>query len=272
MQEMAQEDSRVIAIDGKTVRGVASKSGFSSLHIVSAFCEKNRLTLCQEIVGEKTNEITAIPALLDLIEIKDSTITIDAMGCQKSIAEKIRDKKADYILQVKDNQKGLKNQIEKLFKNTIITNEFTKRDTGHGRMEKRVCRVIDNLTFLDGKEEWKDIKTIVEIKSETYQKLTQLKSESVRYYITSLEPKSEDILQDIRSHWSIENNLHWNLDVIFKEDFQLKRKGNSSANFNVIIKMSLGLIEAEKTTKKSKPLKRLMASLDDDYREKILNL
>ncbi|TAG51213.1 MAG: ISAs1 family transposase, partial [Cytophagales bacterium] len=94
----------------------------------------------------------------------------------------------------------------------------------------------------------------------------------VRYYITSLEPKSEDILQDIRSHWSIENNLHWNLDVIFKEDFQLKRKGNSSANFNVIIKMSLGLIEAEKTTKKSKPLKRLMASLDDDYREKILNL
>lgn len=269
---LAQKDSRVIALDGKTVRGVASEFGDSPLHIVSAFCHQNRLTLCQETVHEKSNEITAIPNLLDLLDLENCTVTIDAMGCQKAIAEKIREKKGDYILQVKGNQKDLKEQIEKVFSIQTAKNESIEFDSGHGRMEKRTCAVIDDLRFLDGKEGWKDCKTIVVINSEIYQKKTQTKSVSVRYYISSSEADSKQLAQDIRNHWSIENNLHWNLDVIFKEDFQLKRKGNSSENFNIVAKLALALIDAEKSIKKSKPIKRLRASIDDSYREKILNI
>lgn len=271
-QKLANKNSRIIAIDGKTVRGVASNFGESPLHIVSAFCKNNMLTLCQEKVNDKSNEITAIPNLLDLLDLTNCVVTIDAMGCQKDIAEKIRSRKGDYILQVKDNQKELKAQIEKLFTMQNPNNEYTELDTGHGRMEKRVCRSIKNLSFLDGKEDWKDLKSIIEVRSEIYQKKTQHKSESTRYYISSTDAQPQQMAQDIRSHWSIENNLHWNLDVIFKEDLQLKRKGNSTENFNMIIKLALGLIDADQTKKKSKPLKRLIASLDDNYREKILNL
>lgn len=271
-QKLAELDSRVVAIDGKTVRGVASQFGASPLHIVSAFCKNNMLTLCQEKVNDKSNEITAIPNLVDLLDLNNCVVTIDAMGCQKDIAEKIRDKNGDYILQVKDNQKDLKEQVEKLFTTQRPKNEYVELDTGHGRMEKRVCRVIDNLIFLDGKEDWKDLKTIVEVRSEIYQKKTEKKSESVRYYISSAAANSKQMAHDIRSHWSIENNLHWNLDVIFKEDLQLKRKGNSTENFNMVIKLALGLIDGEKTKKKSKNIKRLIASIDDSYREKILKL
>lgn len=269
---LAKKDSRVIAIDGKTVRGKASEFGDSPLHIVSAFCHQNRLTLCQETVHEKSNEITAIPALIDLLDLRNCTVTIDAMGCQKAIAEKIREKKGDYILQVKDNQKDLREQIEKIFSKQNTKNEHIELENGHGRMEKRVCGVIDDLRFLDGKEEWKDCKTIVVIKSEIYQKKTQKKSESVRYYISSADANSKQLAHDIRTHWSIENNLHWNLDVIFKEDFSLKRKGNSTENFNMVTKLALALIDAEKSINKSKPIKRLRASIDDSYREKILNI
>ena len=271
-QKISQKDARVVAIDGKTVRGVASKFGDDPLHIVSAFCTNNRLTLGQETVHEKSNEITAIPTLLELLDLKNCVITIDAMGCQKTIAEKIIKSEGDYILQVKDNQKDLKSQIEKIFVSQKISSEHITRDTGHGRIEKRTCSVIDNTTFLDGKEEWTGLKAVVQIQSEVYQKNTGLKSESTRYYITSLEANAHQLAQDIRAHWGIENNLHWNLDVIFKEDFQLKRKGNSTENFNMIVKLALGLIERETTKKKSKPIKRLIASINDSYRELILNL
>lgn len=271
-QGLAQNDGRVVAIDGKTVRGVASKFGDSPLHIVSAFCTQNRLTLCQETVHEKSNEITAIPSLIDLLDLKNCTVTLDAMGCQKAIATKIIEKQGDYILQVKDNQKELKSQIEKIFNSQHINNETITHDTGHGRMEKRTCKVIDNLQFLDGKEDWKSLQTIVQIQSEIYQKKTEKKSESTRYYITSRAANSAQLGADIRSHWAIENNLHWNLDVIFKEDFALKRKGNSSENFNMVTKLALGLLDAEKTKKKSKPIKRLIASISDSYREMVLNL
>jgi predicted transposase YbfD/YdcC len=271
-QRLAQKDSRIVAMDGKTIRGVASKFGGSPLHIVSAFCHQNRLTLCQETVHEKSNEITAIPNLIDLLDLNNCVVTIDAMGCQKDIAEKIRSKNGDYILQVKDNQPDLKEQIIKVFSITNTDNEHVSRDSGHGRMEKRVCRAIGDLRFLDGKEDWKDLKTIIAVESEVYEKKTQKKSESTRYYISSAKGSPEQFAQDIRAHWSIENNLHWNLDVVFKEDFQLKRKGNSSENFNVITKTALALIEAEKTKKKSKPIKRLIASIDDSYREKIMGL
>jgi predicted transposase YbfD/YdcC len=271
-QNLAKLDSNVVAIDGKTIRGAASNNRDGSLHIVSAFCQKNRLCLSQETVEEKSNEIKAIPKLLKAIDLEDTTVTIDAIGCQKNIAEMIIERKADYILQVKDNQKNLHEQIKKVFTTTTIKDQFVKHDLGHGRIEKRTCKVINDLTFLDGKEGWKNLKTVIEIESEVENKKTGVKSHAKRHYISSLDVSAEEISAAIRAHWSIENNLHWNLDVIFKEDFQLKRKGNSAENFNLILKICLGLLEAEKTEKKSKNLKRLKASISDSYRELVMGV
>lgn len=204
---LAKVDSNVIAIDGKTVRGAASNHRNSPLHIVTAFCENNKLSLAQEVVDDKENEIVAIPKLLDIIDLEGAVVTIDAMGCQKEIAQKIIEKKADYILQVKDNQKGLNEQIEKLFtKTNNIKEEIIDYDMGHGRVEKRTCRIIEDLTFLDEKEGWKGLNTIVEIESEIANKQTGKVSRSKRHYISSLQAMAIVFLKSIRGHWSIEKN------------------------------------------------------------------
>jgi predicted transposase YbfD/YdcC len=271
-QKLATKDSRVVSIDGKTIRGVNSEFGNNPLHIVSAFCTNNKITLCQEKVNDKSNEITAIPVLLDLLDLQDCVVTIDAMGCQKAIAEKIIERKGDYILQVKDNQKDLKEQIEKLFKRQTSYDKHVGQEVDHGRIEKRTCSVINELGFLDGKEEWKSLKTIVSVETEIIHKKTQKKSINTNFFISSSTSNAKQMAKDIRGHWAIENNLHWNLDVIFKEDLQLKRKGNSSENFNMIIKLALGLLDGETSTKKSKTKKRLIASIDDSYRELVLKI
>lgn len=265
-------DSEVVSFDGKTICGVGSNSRKYPIHIVTAFCTKNRLSLGQECVEDKSNEIIAIPKLLDLLTLTGCIITTDAMGCQKKIAEKIREKNADYILQVKDNQKELKQQIEKLFGIEKSPVRDTETDFGHGRIETRTCDVITDLKFLDGKEEWVGLSSVVRIESIRETKKTGIKTTEFRYYITSLKGNAKLINNSIRSHWGIENHLHWNLDVIFNEDGQLKRKGNSPKNFNIISKVALALIENEKTAKMSKPLKRLRAALNDEYREIIMKV
>ncbi len=262
----------VISLDGKTVRGIGSRVRKYPIHIVSAFCSKNHLSLAQETVNKKENEIVAIPRLLELITIKGCIITIDAMGCQKKIAAKIREREANYLLQVKGNQSDLKEQIIKIFNRKTSRSTAVMYECDHGRIEKRTCQTINDLTFLDGKEHWKDLKTIVRIESYREYKKTGKSSNTFRYYISSLPMDAELINKSVRSHWAIENNLHWNLDVIFKEDYQLKRKGDSVENFNMITKVALALLDNEKSTKKSKPTKRFKASLDDSYKELIMNL
>ncbi|CAN5325734.1 ISAs1-like element ISEc26 family transposase [soil metagenome] len=261
----------VVAVDGKTIRrsgdGALDKS---PLHVVSAYASGNRVCLGQEAVSEKSNEITAIPELLKVLDIKGCTVTIDAMGCQKKIAKQILDNKADYILMVKDNQKELKEQVEHLFKITAAVSD-TQYDVGHGRAETRVCEVIDDLRFLDVSEEWDGLKSVVRVKSERYDKKTGKMSHQDRYYISSLPSDAKYINNAVRKHWAIENNLHWSLDVIFKEDESLKKKGNSALNYGLMAKMALVLIEKETTPKLSKPNKRYRAALDDDFRAKILN-
>jgi len=264
-------DSEVIPIDGKTIRNSNDDTSCkSAIHLVSAYASENRVCLGQESVNEKSNEITAIPKLLDMLTIKGCIVTIDAMGCQKKIAEKIIGKEADYILMVKDNQKNLRIQIEEIFKTQQSQTVNTTTDFGHGRIETRTCSVIDDLSLLDKRKDWKGIKSIACITSERIIKKTQKESIEQRYYITSLDTDGEKINKAVRSHWSIENNLHWNLDVVFKEDASLKKKGNSPINFNTITKIALALIEREKSTKMSKNSKRLKAALDDKYRTKIL--
>jgi predicted transposase YbfD/YdcC len=265
-------ESDVVAIDGKTIRGVASKGNTFPLHIVTAFCTKNRLTLGQQAVNEKSNEITAIPTLLDLLDIDGCTITIDAIGCQQNIAKKIIERKADYVLQVKNNQQYLKDQIEDFFNSKIKRKKAETLNQGHGRIEKRKCEVINDLEGFAEVENWKNLKSIVRIYSERTIKKTQEKSTEYRYYITSIDGDPKRLNKAIRSHWSIENNLHWNLDVIFNEDGQLKRNGNAAQNFNIINKAALGLLDNEKTNNQSKRLKRLKAAFDDEYRELILKV
>jgi predicted transposase YbfD/YdcC len=261
----------VIAIDGKTICGSDDKgSGKSALHVVSAYACGNRLCLGQEAVAEKSNEITAIPALLKLLTIKDCIITIDAMGCQKTIAETIIEKEADYILMVKDNQQELKEQVEKVFGLNPKAEAVMALDFGHGRIEQRTCQVIDNLTFLDDKEDWTGLKSIAKVISERIDKRSGRKSAETRYYISSLPAMPRVIGNAIRSHWTIENNLHWTLDIVFKEDNSLKKKGNSPLNYNIIAKMALAIIERETESKGSKPQKRKRAALDDEFRSRLI--
>jgi predicted transposase YbfD/YdcC len=263
----------IVAIDGKTLCGSDDKArGKSALHVVSAFASVNGLCLGQVAVDDKSNEITAIPKLLDLLALKGCIVTLDAMGCQKSIAQAIQSKEADFVLMVKDNQKELKSQINKLFSIAPIKGEFTSWDAGHGRFEQRKCEVVDQLDFLDDRQDWPGLKTVVRLTSERTIKQTGKQTSETRYYITSLAPDPQLISQAIRSHWAVENRLHWSLDVIFKEDASLKKTDQAALNFNIISKMALSLLDQEKSSKKSKPSKRLLAALDDNYRAKVLQI
>jgi predicted transposase YbfD/YdcC len=267
-----QSTGRVIALDGKTVCGNASVLGDDKLHIVSAFCTKNEISIGQVKVTDKSNEIIAIPKLLDLIAIKGCIITIDAMGCQRDIATKIIKQEADYILMVKENQKELHEQIEKVFKLQKPIMIDIQEDFGHGRIEKRTCEVITKLDFLDIKEHWTNLHTIIKITSERVIKKTDTSSCETRYYISSLHGDAILINASIRSHWSIENKLHWCLDVVMKEDGQLNYVGNAAENMNMIKKMALGMLANEKTSSKSKAKKMKKALLEDDYRELLLKI
>lgn len=269
---VVHSEGRVIAFDGKTIRGNASNLTNSKLHIVSAFCARNEISLGQIKVNEKSNEITAIPDLLDLIAVKGCIVTIDAMGCQRKIAEKIIEKKADYILMVKENQSNLKEQIEKVFNMQKSEMIDVEEDLGHGRIEKRTCEVITKLEFLDDKEDWNSLKSIIKITSERTNKKTNLYTCETRFYISSITENAKLINNSIRSHWAIENNLHWTLDVVMKEDGQLNYIGNAPENMNIVRKVALGMLVQEKTVKESKNIKMVKALLSDNYRELILKV
>lgn len=264
-------DGEVVAIDGKTICGSGDPGRpKSAIHIVSAYASDARLCLGQQAVGDKSNEITAIPRLLDLLSIKGCTITIDAMGCQREIASKIVESKAHYVLAVKDNNKELAEQVSKMFSIRTPDSTFNTLDTGHGRIEERICQVIGDLTFLDGRQQWKGLTSVARVISIRIDKRTKIQTQQVRYYISSLAPDAAKIGHAVRSHWGIENRLHWQLDVIMGEDAALKRKDNSAKNFNIVYKLVLAMLEKDEMVKGSKNKKRQKATLDDNYREALI--
>ena len=263
----------VIAIDGKTICKSNDKHlNKRPFHVVSAYATHNRVCLGQKCVDEKSNEIIAIPQLLELLVIKDCIITIDAMGCQKNIVKKIRHKEADYVLMVKGNQKNLKKDIEAVFASNRAVEYSKKLDIGHGRIETRICEVTEKIATIKGKNDWKDFKSVVKISSQRIDKHSKKSSTETRYYISSLAANANHLNDVVRKHWKVENNLHWVLDVVFKEDQSLKKKGQSALNYNIMTKVALSLIEKENSTKKSKFIKRQSAALDDNYRAKILKI
>ena len=265
-------DGEIVAIDGKTMRGSADRSDNKvALHMISAFVSHQNVCLGQLATSEKSNEIKAIPKLLDMLTLKGCTVTIDAMGCQKEISEKVLEKQADYILQVKGNQKGLLEQIEKVFQITRPHSADVSHDVGHGRIERRECTVISELSYPDGYQDWPGLKSIIRIRAERTIKNSGEQQHSIRYYISSKITSAKVFNRDIRSHWAIENKLHWSLDVNFKEDDCKKRKGHSAANFGLFNKIALNLLDKH-PDKYSRKRRRLRALLSDAFREKLLGI
>lgn len=236
---------------------------------MSAWSNSNQLIIGQVKVEEKSNEITAIPQLLDALLIEGSIVTIDAMGCQKEIAKKIRSKKAEYILAVKENQPELIDDIRDSFKILVPEQVSQQLDFGHGRIETRKCSVISDLSLIEKPTLWKSLSSIIRIESERYIKSTGETQNETRYYISSLCTGAEQIQNAIRSHWAIENKVHWSLDVAFNEDGSRKRAGNAANNFSIINRLALNILknDDEKIGLKSK---RLLAGWSPEYIFKVL--
>jgi predicted transposase YbfD/YdcC len=268
---------KVVAIDGKTARATLDRAkGKNPLHVVSAWVTENCLFLGQEVVEEKSNEITAIPKLLEVLELTGAIVTIDAMGCQKEIAAKIREKKADYVLAVKGNQENLEIDIIEAFAEveegrppeTLRTH--TEHDKGHGRVETRRTQTMAVPATLRNQEDWKDLTSIARC-TRTYTEKGVEKSE-VRYFISSLPPLAKQIAKAIRKHWGVENGLHWVLDMYFAEDRNRARTGNEAANLALLRRWVISLLRRDTAVSGGIEKKRLQAGWNDEAREILLGL
>ncbi len=260
----------VVSLDGKTMRGTRESGSKYAIHIISAWSNSNQLSLGQIKVDEKSNEITAIPQLLEVLVLKGCLVTIDAMGCQKEIAKKIVKKEADYILALKGNQGYLQEDAERTIRFTKPSDEWVEDDFGHGRIEKRKCSLYTELTFIEQAKSWHMLNAVVKIEATRYIKSTGKEEKETRLYITSSKANAETIGKSIRLHWGIENKLHWQLDVSFNEDSSRKRSGYAAQNFSMINRIALNLIKNENSKKRSVKGKRLDAGWNNDYLLKIL--
>lgn len=272
---------QVIAIDGKELRRSMDKTlGKRAIHMVSAWASENRLVLAQQKVDEKSNEITAIPALLEMLEIAGCIITIDAMGCQTDIAQQITDQQGDYVLAVKENQGHLFADIEHLCQLYLqheqpmfYFNDYAKTvDKDHDRIEIRQCWILDAAFYgpsIRNFGEWAKAKTVVMVRRE--RRLPDKTEIHTRYYISSLKSSAERFLKVIREHWGIENSVHWVLDVAFNEDQSRLHKDNGAENLAVIRHIALNLLRNEKTAKVGIKAKRLKAGWDDAYLFNVLS-
>lgn len=262
----------VVSIDGKSLCGTRTRGKSALVHLVSAWANGNNLVLGQRKVEEKSNEITAIPKLLAALELSGTVVTIDAMGCQKNLAEQIRNKRADYILAVKENQGHLLEDIRDSFRMLPAEAVAEQIDCGHGRVEKRTCAVLADLSLLDQAEQWDGLRSLVRIEAERYHKATGATERETRYYITSLGPEAARLHQAVRQHWGIENKLHWALDVGFREDQDRKRQKHAAQNFSLLKRIALNLLRQDKTCKLGIHGKRLKAGWDHPYLLKILGI
>ena len=271
-----QTKGQVIAIDGKTLRRSHDKSDDKkAIHMVSAWASANQVVLGQLKTKDKSNEITAIPRLLRLLDISGCIVTIDAMGTQKKIAKTIIKNDGDYVLALKENHKTLYNDVTLFFKEMERMESegftFDKDKTvngGHGRIETRKHFMSSDISWLQDKENWSGLKSIGMVES-----IREIKGEcshEKRYYISSLECDAKKFGDAVRSHWGIENSLHWVLDIAFREDESRIRKGSAPENFAAIRHIALNLLRNNKTFKGSVKTKRLNAAMDINYLEEVM--
>ena len=260
----------LISLDGKTSRRSAqTKASKAAIHMVSAFAARQRIVLGQVKVNEKSNEIVAIPALLDMMSIEGTVVTIDAMGCQRNIASKIIDKKADYILALKGNQTTLREDVEIFFDEqkplqyrdaTISTHETV--DADHGRVETRKYTVLHDVAWLQERHKWPGLKGVVVVESQ--REIAGKISNETRFYITSLALKAEAVGPMVRAHWAIENSLHWVMDMVFRDDECRIRTSNAPTNFATCRHIAYNLYR-KAPGKDSIRLRRKTAGWDDEY-------
>ena len=270
-----------IAIDGKCVRG-SHDGKHSAIHLVSAWSSTSGLTLGQVKTADKSNEITAIPALLSALDIQGSIITIDAMGCQHEIADKIVQGGADYVLGVKDNQPGLAEAV-KLWFDAATAGQLDRpfwddirTEKDHGRIETRRCLVTDDVAWLQQQNQhWSGLRSLIMIESTREiigRNSTGIASVERRYYISSLPAKATLLGNTVRAHWGIENSMHWVLDVAFREDDCRIRVGEAAQNFAILRRIALNLLKQDTSTKLGIATKRLKAGWNVAYLAKLLGL
>lgn len=259
-----------IHIDGKTLRGSASEQS-RGIHLVSAFAHEAGVVLGQVKCAEKSNEITAIPELLNLLKLKSSIITIDAMGCQKEIAKEITKKKCDYVLALKENQPAAYNDVkdyfsieDKDFQNTLL--RFETLDIGHGREEKREYFLSTNINWFADKNKWANLKSFGMVKSTVRCKGKQYSEK--RYFISSIEDINEFVTA-VRTHWTIENTLHWSLDVIFRDDECQIREKNTAENIAILRRICFNRMKMYQNGKTLKR-KKMLCTFDDSFRFNVL--
>ena len=262
---------KTVAFDGKTIRGSHDKTnGQSAIHMVSAWATDIRMVLGQIKTDAKSNEITAIPELIKILALEGAIVTIDAMGCQKKITEAIVEAGADYLIQVKDNQKNLHSDIALFFQDTG-NGPFDMIETidgEHGRIETRHYFSTDNINWLPGKEDWTGIKTIcMAVRQREINGKTSIESS---YFISSLENNVSTIAKSVREHWGIENGLHWCLDISFREDHCRVRKDHAPENFGILRHIAINLLKRENSIKRGIQTKRMKAAWDNKYLQKVI--
>ena len=274
-QSLAHTIAGVVAIDGKTARRSFDRAGGkSAVHMISAWSSAQKLVLGARAVDEKSNEITAIPELLELLALKGAIVTIDAMGCQKKIAEKIIDKGADYVLGLKGNQGTLREDVELLFTEQmargftdVAVSRASSCDAEHGRVETREAFVVEDIAWLKERHDWEGLRSIVMVASS--RETAKGQEQEKRFYISSLPADAEKLASAIRAHWGVENSLHWVLDVNFRDDDCRIRKKNAPANFSAVKRATINALR-NAPGKHSLKSKRLIAAWDDDYLAKTL--
>lgn len=258
-----------IALDGKTLRRSFDKaSGKESLHILNAWAVTRGICLAQMEVGEKTNEITVVPKILNQLDIKGAVVTVDALNSQKEIAAKIVEMKGDYIMPIKGNQGLLEKSIEEFLNLELLDQQptyqhFQSIEKGHGRIETRDIYCVKNVSILHNQEQWEKLNTVCKVVSTVFRDSRE--TQTTRYFISSLPPDAEKIGKFIRSHWAIENNLHWVLDVAFDEDQSRKRKDHAPRNFSLLRKIAINLINGDQKSGWSIKYRRYKAATNDLY-------
>lgn len=271
---------QVIAIDGKTIRRSHDRgAGKSAIHLVNAWATANHLVLGQLKVDEKSNEITAIPELLQALALSGCIVTIDAMGCQREIVQRIVEQEADYVLALKENQGHLLEDVRGYFEHAhrvefqrIASDSHQTVNKGHGRIEIRRCWVIldpEYISTIRDVETWAGLRSVAQVECE--RRIGEQVTCETRYFISSLEGDARELLQAVRSHWQVENSLHWVLDIAFREDECRVRKDQAPENLAVLRQIALNLLKQDKTLKVGIKAKRLRAGWDENYLLKVLS-
>ena len=268
----------VIAIDGKQLRRSHDRaSGKGALYMVSAWAARSRVVLGQWAVDRKSNEITAIPKLLKRLALEDCIVTVDALNCQRPVAATVIERGGDYAMAVKENQAHLFQTLEQLFTpeelHWVDYDTYETEERGHGRVEQRTCWVTTDQAYLDyigADADWAGLRSLIMV--ETVRETAEERTVKRRYFISSLPRDAKLALKAIRTHWHIENRLHWVLDIAFREDESRVRKGYGAENFAVLRHLALNLLKHEETAKCGVHAKRLKAAWDNDYLLKVLTV